>query len=62
MICSFSETQQKQQQVTTGDDAGELIVYHVKSQSEKVDVGQRQETDQWTTQSYKIRRFIITFL
>ena len=61
MTCFSSESQQKHQQVTNGDDAGELIVNHTKSQSEKVDAGQRQETDQGTTQSDKTRRFIITF-
>ena len=48
--------------MTKGDDAGELIVNHAKSQSEKLDTGQRQETDQGTTQPYKTRRFIVAFL
>ena len=63
-LCFFflsSENQQTQQQVTQGDDAGELIVNHTKSLNKKMDAGQRQVTDQGTTQFVKTRMFILPF-
>ena len=60
MNFSFSEIEQKQQQVTKGGDDGECIKSYGKSLVEKVDAGQTKVTDQGTTHPYKSRRFIIT--